>query len=54
MRTAALTLDGAIKAWQHFHARTLTSTLVCRTLFGRWGLCACGQCLHDHPEAPDD
>lgn len=40
-------LNASFSAWTHLAAYGLASQIVCRTLFRRWGLCACGRCPHE-------
>ncbi|MEY9909775.1 hypothetical protein ABIA35_006018 [Catenulispora sp. MAP12-49] len=37
-------LNASFRAWSHLTAYGLASQIVCRTLFRRWNLCACGCC----------
>lgn len=37
-------LNASFRAWSHLTAYGLASQIVCRALFRRWNLCACGHC----------
>lgn len=43
-------LNAAVLAWSHLTFYGLASKIVCRTLFRRWSLCACGQCNYSKPD----
>jgi hypothetical protein len=40
-------LNASLLAWSHLYAAGLASSLVCKVLFRRWGLCSCGRCGGD-------